>query len=125
MRHKYFLTEQRSLDSREARLLEWLLKNGMAGAEAYLEQVPRVRVVSRCSCGCPTIDLALDGRLSGRKGPSTILADAQGQSPEGALIGVIVHAREDELSELEVYSIDGLAERFTLPNPEQLEPIPS
>jgi len=106
-------------------LLEWLLKNGVEGADAYLEQTPRARVVSRCTCGCPTVDLALDVRLSGRHGPSTILADAEGRSPEGHLISVIVHARGGELSELEVYSIDGPAEHFTLPTPDLLELIPS
>jgi hypothetical protein len=93
----------------------------MEGAKAYLDQIPRARVVSRCSCGCPTVDLALDGHLSKRAGGSTILADVQGRSPEGALVGVIVHGREGELSELEVYSIDGLANRFSLPTPDLLQ----
>jgi hypothetical protein len=80
--------------------MRWLLVNGMDGAPAYLDQILRARVVSRCSCGCPRVDFALDGRLSKRAGPFTIIADVQGQSPEGALIRVIVHACEGELSDI-------------------------
>jgi hypothetical protein len=94
------VTEQRPPTAQELTLLRWLLINGMEGSRAYLDQLPRARVVSRCACGCPTVDIALDGRLSAQAGSSVILADVQGRSPEGALVGVIVHAHQGELSEL-------------------------
>jgi hypothetical protein len=125
MKREHQVTEQRPLTLEEQTLLRWLLAHGLEGAELYLDQIPRARVVSRCSCGCPSVDLALDGRLSKRVGGSTILADVQGRSPEGALVGVIVHARDGELSELEVYSRDGLAARFSLPTPGLLELVQS
>jgi hypothetical protein len=121
MRRDHQVTEQRPLTVEEQALLRWLLVHGMEGAELYLDQIPRARVVSRCSCGCPSVDLALDGRISKRVGGSTILADVEGKSPEGALVGVILHARDGEISELEVYSRDGLAQRFGLPTPDLLE----
>ena len=121
VRHKYKVTEQRPLSQGERELLHWLLTNRTGGPEAYLNQVPRARVVSRCTCGCPTVDLALNGRLSKARGANAIIVDAQGKSPERALVGVIVHACDGELSELEVYSVDGLMERFSLPTPDLLE----
>ena len=123
MRHEFKRTEHRSLSAQERTLIEWLLVNGgVPDARSYLNQVPRARVVSRCTCGCPTIDVALDGHLSGRKGGSDIVADVEGISPEGGLVGVILHSRDGELSELEVYSIDGLSDRFSLPTPDLLKP---
>jgi hypothetical protein len=49
------------------------------------------------------------------------VAEAGGKSPEGVFVGVILHAREGELSELEVYSTQGLDTSFTLPVPDSLE----
>jgi hypothetical protein len=49
------------------------------------------------------------------------VAEAGGKSPEGVFVGVILHAREGELSELEVYSTQGLETWFTLPAPDCLE----
>jgi hypothetical protein len=53
-------------------------------------------------------------------GLSTILADAYGHSPEGVPVNVILHAREGELSELEVISMDD-TDVFGMPRPETLE----
>ena len=104
----------RSLTAEERCLLEWLLT---PRAAEYMGQMADATVVSRCSCGCPTIDLAVKGvRGHGR---SDILADVAGISPEGVRVGVFVHAREGLLSELEVYSITG-DEPYTLPRIEDL-----
>jgi hypothetical protein len=62
-------------------------------------------VVGRCTCGCPTIDLALSSD-SHKKAASKIVADFEGATPEGLHVGVILHVREGEISELEVYPID-------------------
>lgn len=81
--------------------------------------IESLHVVSTCGCGCPTVDFALH---SGRKvGASHIVAEAGGKSPEGISVGVILHAREGELSELEVYSNQGLDLPFDLPHSESLE----
>jgi hypothetical protein len=83
---------------------------------------PSVAVVARCTCGCPTLDLAVRGRTSRTVGVSTILADALGQSPEGVPVNVILHAREGEISELKVISMDA-TEVFSMPKPEMLEVV--
>ena len=59
------------------------------------------------------------GRHIRSQGPSKILADVDGTSPEGVLVGVLVHDREGLLSELEVYSMTGDAP-YALPHIEDL-----
>lgn len=110
---------ERNFSNAERTLLEWLLVHGGSDASKYQSQIENLRVVARCGCGCPTVDFALE---SGRKlGASHIVAEAGGKSPEGISVGVILHAREGELSELEVYSNQGLDVPFNLPRPESLE----
>ena len=78
-----------------------------------------LRVAAKCGCGCPTVDFALE---TGRKlGSSDIVAEAGGKSSEGVSVGVILHAREGELSELEVYSTQGVNVPFSLPLLDSLE----
>jgi hypothetical protein len=111
--------ERRQLSEAEHKLVEWLLAHGGPGAAKYKTQVTNLNVVSMCGCGCPTIDFALQ---SGRKvGASEIVSEAGGTTPEGVSVGIILHAREGELSELEVYSTSGLDVSFSLPHPELLE----
>jgi hypothetical protein len=114
--------EYRDLTPEERRLLEWLIANGTPAAPAYASQLPEVRVVARCTCGCPTLDLALGEKKARTVGPSTILADVTGRSPEGVPVSVILHVREGEISELEVISLDE-TEVFGLPTPEMLEAV--
>jgi hypothetical protein len=118
---KSSISEYRDLTPDERTLLEWLLANGHKDAMTYASQLSQVKVVSRCTCGCPTMDLAVGEKKSRTTGVSTILADARGYSAEGIEVDVILHAREGELSELEVYSLDGTSE-FTLPKIESMKP---
>jgi len=111
----------RSLTQDEDRLLRWMIEHGGPEAEAYVEQLGRLRVVSECTCGCPTIDLALDDQVSSGRGGSLVIADAEGKSREGVAVNVIVHVREKGISELEVAGFDGPAQ-FSLPRPTDLRP---
>ena len=115
------IREERDLTSRERRLLDWLIRNGTGASQALLEQLGRTRVVSKCGCGCPTIDLAVGDRLAATTGGSEIVADAHGVSPEGVAIGTILHVREGILSELEIYAQASDHGPFTAPDPERLE----
>jgi hypothetical protein len=101
-------------------LLEWLLANGRPEAREYERQAPSLRVVGRCSCGCPTIDLAIGERDQHTVCPSEILADFSGVTAEGIEVGVILHAREGQISELEVYSMTGEDRELGLPTIESL-----
>ncbi len=120
-RPHYRIADRRFLSNEEHALLEWLLAHGGPNAGPYAAQVPRVSVVSRCGCGCPTIDLAVDGVET--FGGSELIADFEGRSPEGLRVGVILHAREGQLSELEVYPIDEAKGPFALPSPSTLLPL--
>jgi hypothetical protein len=52
------------------------------------------------------------------------VADFVGQSPEGVPVGVIVHVREGQLAELEVYSMTGEDKvSFSLPAIGTLQPF--
>jgi hypothetical protein len=104
----------RPLTAEERSLLEWLIEHGTRNASAYLPQLDTVSVVSRCHCGCPTIDLAVAGKAA-PPGGSTVLADFDGVSPEGVQVGVILHALDGLLAELEVYDLTG-GEEFSLPS---------
>lgn len=119
MKSKGHISVERNLSSGERTLLQWLLMHGSSDASKYMSQIDSLRVVSKCGCGCPTVDFALQ---SGRKvGGSDIAAEAGGKSPEGISVGVILLVRDDELSELEVYSTEGWDVPFSLPTPDSLE----
>jgi hypothetical protein len=115
--------ERRPLTDEERNLLGWLLANGSPDPEAYLSQIRNVNVVGKCTCGCPTLDLALGESEQRKTAPSLILADFVGTAPEGVEVGVIVHAREGEISELEVYAISDWKGPFNLPSVESLRPF--
>jgi hypothetical protein len=108
------IPDARQLTLSERSLLERLLSHGMADSKLYVEQLPLVTVISRCSCGCPTIDLAVDGRAASHGSPSLILSEASGVSPEGVSFGIILHSREGLISELETYPLEDAV--FTLPD---------
>ena len=116
----FVIPEHRDLTSEERRLLEWLVTNSPTDTTLYAAQVSQAKVVARCKCGCPTLDLAVGEKTSRTVGLSTILAEAYGHSPQGVPVNVILHAREGELSELEVISMDD-TDVFGMPTPETLE----
>jgi hypothetical protein len=53
---------------------------------------------------------------------STIIADFCGTTPDGSLVGVMVHVREGILSELEGYSLSD-TKTFAFPQPETLRSL--
>jgi hypothetical protein len=120
MSDSFVIPEHRDLTAEERRLLEWLLENSLTDTTAFAPQISQTKVVARCTCGCPTLDLAVGGKAFRTVGPSTILVDAYGHSPEGVPVNVTIHAREGELSELEVISMDA-TQVFGMPTPKTLE----
>jgi hypothetical protein len=112
--------EHRPLTHAERTLLEWLIAHSGAEARRYAPQISQVRVVARCTCGCPTIDLAIGERQHRTVGASIVLADFDGVTREGIEVGLILHAREGQLSELEVYAVAEVDASFSLPTIESL-----
>ena len=93
-------------------------------ARDYAQQLSDLHVVARCSCGCPTVDLAVGGAELSTTGPSQILADFLGSTAGGVPVGVVLHAREGKISELEVYPLGGPVVG-SLPEIESLKPLES
>ncbi len=89
-------------------------------ADAALD---RARVVSRCGCGCASVDFAVDGIEPPAGAGLQVLADFQFRDAAGHLGGVFVFAEDGALAGVEVWSIDGAAATDRLPDPSSLEPL--
>ncbi len=116
----------RGLSVAEHDLLPWLLTRGaeITGADtargtAFLPQLGFLRVVGRCSCGCPTIDLSLEELSLAVDAVTETIADVEGRSPQGTQIGIILRAVGGRITELEAFPRDGRVP-FSLPTAEQL-----
>ena len=57
------IQEDRPLSSKETELVRWALEHGLRGSHSYLPQVDKLRVISRCGCGCASVDFSFDGVL--------------------------------------------------------------
>src|SRR5438445_10417873 len=66
------IAEKRSLTPQERELTRWLLEH--SESTEFLTQIDKLTVVSKCNCGCATIDFAVDGREPQRE-REVILAD--------------------------------------------------
>src|SRR5262245_33118033 len=82
----------RPLTDAEFGPVRWLLQNGVPEAAAYLPQLDLARVVSRCHCGCVSINFAIDGVVP-PVGNMLILADYEWQGTAGEIFGVFVFER--------------------------------
>jgi hypothetical protein len=70
-------------------------------------------VIAKCNCGCPTVDLALDGEPVAQKGERCIsdwLADVDGMP-----VYIQLWQSDDRISSLEVGSLPGTDQPFGLP----------
>jgi hypothetical protein len=97
-------------------VVTWLLRHAsVAGDLSPLESsVAGLRVVGRCSCGCPSVDFEPGGQSAG----SSILADALGNNASGAEVGLILWGRHGAITGLEAYelgeAVRDLPDRSTL-----------
>ena len=117
------IPEDRPLTDGERGLLKWLLEHGTAEGRALLPQLQRARVAARCSCGCASVDFAIDGKVASPKVGMSVISDYRWDSPEGHAFGVFAFAREGLLSGIDLWSIDGRATASNLPDPSRLRPI--
>ena len=114
------IPENRPLTGAELALVRWLLQHGERGASDFLVQLDDARVVSRCSCGCASIDFAINNVVPPPGAGVGILADYEWRGAEGELYGVFVFEREGLLAGLELWSQDGLGQASYLPDIEKL-----
>jgi len=103
----------RGITVQEADLIRWLLVHGELGSDQLIPQISDLKVVSKCTCGCPTVYFSLRDERSSRKG-ERIVSDYFG-SVEGIDVGVMLFELDGQLSSLEVYSQAGSDNPFGLP----------
>ena len=113
----------RPLTAQEASLVGWLLEHGSPDAAAFLPQLFEARVVSRCHCGCASIDFAIGAEVAPVATGVQVLSDYEWVEADGSLFGVFVFARGGRLAGLEVWSVDGRSTASSLPAIDQLRPL--
>jgi hypothetical protein len=93
--------EDRPISPSEAAIVRWMVLNApVRGSTAHLETgIADLRVVGRCSCGCPSVDFASHGQAP----PARPIADAIGRTEDGGEVGVILWGRENAITGLEIY----------------------
>lgn len=102
----------RLLTSDELNLLRWMMENGTVGLHTFYSQIEGLRVARSCSCGCPSVRLEVaEGAPLGKDCGDKLVGDFAGKTAQGDLVGVLLFQREGKLTELEVYSIDGVGPR--------------
>jgi hypothetical protein len=114
------IPDQRLLTEPERELARWMLEHGAPEAAEFLPQLDRAEVVSRCFCGCASIDLQVVG-MPEPSGGLQILGDyVFGDGSEVA--GAFIFAKAGVLAGIEVYGMAGDAPS-TLPLPSALRPF--
>lgn len=107
-------TDRRPLTACEKTLILWLIDHGSyANRLPFVDQLEKLTVHERCTCGCPTVYFALDGKPVSRRG-EMIMSDYLATVSEQE-VGVMLFETEGELSSLEVYSCAGSVQPFGLP----------
>jgi hypothetical protein len=119
------IPDDRPLTATERELLRWLLEHGGAKAAGFLPQLESARVVTRCPCGCASIDFSVGGVTPPAGSGMEVLADFHWPGPDGTPFGIFAYAQAGLLAGLEVWSAGEAAAPSVLPRPDQLEPMPT
>ena len=107
----------RPASQQERKIVRWLLEHGDPKYLPLASQIDALRVVSKCTCGCPTVHFALEGDPSVQ---GTHLICDCGATVDDQEVGVLLFACEGKLSMLEVYSYADNDKPFGLPKIESL-----
>jgi hypothetical protein len=115
---------ERPLTDHERELVEWLIEHGTYGDKPTLHaQIPHLSVRERCTCGCPTVYFAFDGKPVPTKGER--LVSDHLAIVDGMEVGIMLFETNGDLSSLEVYSCAGSDQPFGLPDTTSIRPLPS
>ena len=112
----------RELTPDEVILVMWLLEHGEPRAADVVSQLRGARVVSRCGCGCASIDFSVDGIRPSALAGMDVVSDYWWRTAQGNLCGAFVFLRNGVLAGLDLWSIDGAETPSVLPRPEDLRP---
>jgi len=94
----------RPLSETERGVLGVLLAMDLPGAPELRAQVESTVVSARCACGCPTVDLVVEGDVRPARVTSRTPVDAEVEGVPGG--GLIVFVDNGRLSGLEYYSVE-------------------
>ena len=114
------IPDERPLSAEELRLARWMLEHGEPDARDFLPQLDRARVVSRCPCGCATIDLAVEG-LPAAPGITRLLGEFAFEHGND-VSAIFIYEGDGVLGGIEVYGLSGDTPKV-LPAPESLQPM--
>lgn len=114
------IPDVRPLTGEERALARRMLEGAGADAAPFLAQLASARVVSRCGCGCASVNFAVEGHPPA-VGGLHVLGDYEYDGPEG-LTGAFIFEQGGVLSGIEVYGLDGGAPA-ALPAPDALRPL--
>jgi hypothetical protein len=117
---KFHESLDRPASQQERDFVRWLLEHSDPQYLPLASQIDALRVVSKCTCGCPTVDFALEGNPPLRKGEK-VISDF-GATVDDQPVGVLLFACNGSLSMLEVYSCAGSDKPFGLPKIEDIYP---
>lgn len=98
------IPEDRPISEAEAALVSWLLLNAQMGPDTagLSTSVDNLKVVGRCSCGCPSVDFIENGQGSG----AFPIASAYGTTAEGVVAALIVWELDGVVSGLELRELE-------------------
>ena len=92
---------------------------------AFETQIRDARVVSRCGCGCPSIEFSISGTApSGGSGLRDVTDEFYWTSKDGHIYAVVAYEKANQLAGLEIYSVDGLSTPTSLPQLPELKTGP-
>lgn len=98
------MNPSRPLEARERELIEVLLGAAGAAGGRYLGQLETAEAQGACGCGCPSINLTVNGRVADGNPRPLVMAD--GVAPGGTAVSIILWVRGGKLSGLEVHAWD-------------------
>ena len=113
------LSKYRPLTPEEKAFLTYLLQHAQPDATAFLPQLEGMLAYPSCTCGCPSIDLAVAPGHAPILYPKKFVVDVLG-GMEAFPIGAMLAQADGRLSYLEVYSLIGNEGPFGLPAVETL-----
>ena len=111
------IPEDRELTSEEYEITRWLLEHGKEEARRFIEQLERARIVSRCPCGCASVDFSISGKPQAKGGMNILSEYLFGDESDPK--GIFVWECNGILAGLEVYWFAADAPTI-LPNVESL-----
>jgi hypothetical protein len=109
---------ERPATQQEREIVRWLLDHADPRYASLVSQIDTLQVVSKCTCGCPTVCFA--EKKTGESRSTSHLISDQLATVDGQTVGVMLFAGDECISMLEVYSLAGTEEPFGLPSVEEL-----